>query len=316
MRGGPDVTTARTFLRRPLSAYRASHLKWRYIDNLGPTLAYWRQRPRPGIAGEAARVVRDLNRDGVAVTTVARLFGSDRCFEEIEASVDRLEHELRDEIVAARARADDIDDVSRKTFTYSFLRHMESSLMSPDDVFVRFALNKAVLGVANSYFQMYTRLHRVIVWHTFPSRMPARDSQLWHRDPEDRHVLKVFVYLTDVDDEAGPFVYARGSHPKGPARRREPEFFFESGKTVRRSNDAQMARVVPPDRWATCVGGKGTMIFADTRGYHKGGLARRHERIMYFCTFVSSASPGREMNYGVGDASCLDKDQAFALYQP
>jgi hypothetical protein len=55
--------------------------------------------------------------------------------------------------------------------------------------------------------------------------------QAFHRDSEDWRYLKILVYLSDVDDGAGPHVYLHGSHltrrrcgcaftatPKSPAR--------------------------------------------------------------------------------------------------
>ena len=59
-----------------------------------------------------------------------------------------------------------------------------------------------------------------------------------------------------------------------------------------RSNDDELARVVPRERWLTACGPAGTMVFADTRGYHKGGWARQSDRIVYVCEFLSSAAHG------------------------
>ena len=67
----------------------------------------------------------------------------------------------------------------------------------------------------------------------FASTRPARDSQLWHRDPaNDEHLLKVFVYLTDVDEGAGPFMYAAGTHPEGDVKQ-QPQSHPESQRFER-----------------------------------------------------------------------------------
>ena len=36
-------------------------------------------------------------------------------------------------------------------------------------------------------------------------------SQRWHRDFDDSHLLKVFLYLVDVDEQTGPFEFVAGS---------------------------------------------------------------------------------------------------------
>jgi hypothetical protein len=147
-------------------------------------------------------------------------------------------------------------------------------------------LQKPILQIANAYFDMYIRIRSYNVLHTFTTLGEASTSQLWHRDRDDLHyILKVFVYLSDVIDGAGPFMYAAGTHSKKKLRR-EPDYFLEDGY-VMRSDDSQMAEFVPPERWAKCVGPKGTIIFADTRGHHKGVGPRARPGIMYTCMFTS-----------------------------
>ena len=40
-------------------------------------------------------------------------------------------------------------------------------------------------------------------------------SQEWHRDPEDQHVVKVFLYFSDVDEDAGPLRVRAAAAPSG-----------------------------------------------------------------------------------------------------
>jgi len=158
---------------------------------------------------------------------------------------------------------------------------------------------------------MFTRLRYYNIWHTLATSGAPRESQLWHRDREDFLIMKVFIYLVDVGDEAGPFTYALGTHPKG-ALRREPEFGLEGH--VRRSTDDQMAAVVPASRWLTARGSRGTVVFADTRGYHKGGLARGRDRVMYTCMFTSRVSQSRELfDRSRPVAPAADPAAAFAV---
>jgi hypothetical protein len=299
-----------TNLRRLVRAGRRFEFTWRYVFNLRPTLAYRFSTGAP--SGEAARVLADLNRDGIAVTSARELLGAGPFYDELGAAVDRLEGDLADRLRTARAGADDGDAVGRKTFIVELLG--ARPVLDLDSVYARFALQKPILQVANAYFGMYTRLRYYNVWHTFATRAQARESQLWHRDREDYRILKVFVYLSDVDEAAGPFTYAAGSHRKGVLRR-EPASFLEGD--VERSSDSQMAEVVSPACWVKGVGPKGTIIFADTRGYHKGGLARGRDRVMYTCMFTSRASQSREeLVLPRGLSLPPDREQAFALAAP
>jgi Phytanoyl-CoA dioxygenase (PhyH) len=136
-----------------------------------------------------------------------------------------------------------------------------------------------------------TKLRYYNAWHNVPTHAPPRESQLWHRDPEDRCILKMFVHLTDVDEGAGPLSYAPGTHSLGTVKTKVQSQVFKEGRSyVYRSNDTQMNEVVPKNQWITAVGSKGTVVFVDTRGYHKGGFSVERERILYTCMFCSKAS--------------------------
>jgi hypothetical protein len=114
---------------------------------------------------------------------------------------------------------------------------------------------------------------------------------LWHRDPEDRAILKLFVYLVDVGEEKGPLCYAPGTHAFGEGRIRPDSKWLREGRSlVRRTDDTQMRAVLPSEQWITAIGPKGTVVLVDTRGYHKGGFVRRGERILYTSMYTSQAS--------------------------
>jgi hypothetical protein len=255
---------------------------WRYGFNLKSTLAY--HFDQPAIKGEARRVLDDLNRNGVAISSVEKLFGDTSCFDELCRAVEELENDWAGQIAAERANADRYD-ANYKTFLYELLGRRPQ--LDPDSIYARFALQRAILQVANAYFGMYTQLRYYNIWHTLTTKSEARESQLWHRDREDHSILKLFIYFIDIDDGAGPFTYAPGTHHKG-ANRGTPEFFIENN--VRRTSDEQMAAIVPQAKWVKATGKKGTVLFADTAGYHKGGLARERDRLMYTCMFTSPTS--------------------------
>jgi hypothetical protein len=68
-------------------------------------------------------------------------------------------------------------------------------VLDPKDIFVRFGLQPTILNLVNAYLGMYVRLKAFNVWHNFPSSSPPRDLQLWHRDPEDRHLVKLLAHV-------------------------------------------------------------------------------------------------------------------------
>ena len=143
-----------------------------------------------------------------------------------------------------------------------------------------------------------------------------RESQLWHFDREDKLIVKAFVYLDDVEAGTGPFTYAPGTHPKGIHASLKPEFMMEGN--VRRTSDAHMEAACPRAEWRVCTGKKGTIIFADTRGYHKGGEARTGDRLMFTCMYTSPASQSKDLIRFPADfdPALLSAEQCKALRIP
>lgn len=298
-------------LRKLARTARGYELTFRYLFNFRPTLNY--RLSRHALSGEAEQVLEDLNRQGVAITSAHSLLGENySCYCELQRSVEELERRLGGEMAAARSAAlEGAAKDQKKSFIFPLLGE-RPALRRANHIYVRFALQKPILQIANAYFSMYSRLCYFNVWHNFTTPSPASTSQLWHRDRDDLHyILKVFLYLSDVDEGAGPFMYAAGTHSKKRLLR-EPAYFLEDGY-VMRSNDSQMAEVIAPERWVRGVGPKGTIIFADTRGYHKGGLARERDRIMYTCMFSSSLAPELFERSPEETLLWMDKEQAYAL---
>ncbi len=56
-------------------------------------------------------------------------------------------------------------------------------------------------------------LYSINAWWSFPATIPTgRGMQLFHRDNDDWRFITLFVYLTDVDEGAGPHQLIAGSH--------------------------------------------------------------------------------------------------------
>jgi hypothetical protein len=283
---GRKVLTAKKIMGRSLKyVCGKSDFTWRYLANLRPSFEY--QRIRKPLSVSQERILSDLRRDGISMTSVTDLMTDNPVFHELQFAVRTLETSLSDKISKARMEMDTPSGV--KSYCFHLLSCARE--LDPNDIFVRFALQPQILGIANGYFGMLTRLLYYNVWHNFPMQDEPRESQLWHRDPEDRYILKMFVYLTDVDEGSGPLSYVPGTHAQGSVRTRPASKICKEGSVeVRRSDDAQMLAVLPKENWITALGPKGTVVFADTRGYHKGGLVRERDRILYTCMFNSQAS--------------------------
>ncbi len=261
-----------------------SEFLWHYVLNGVPAAAYL--LGREPLAGEMARVAAALKRDGIAVSSVEALGLDALLFNELTLGVEAIERTRSGEMALARQEAHHPTGRVRKPFLFPLVD--EPRVQTISDVYARFAFQEKFVAIVNAYLGLHSCLHDYAVWRTFATPHRPTQSQLWHRDPEDRHIVKAFVHLSDVDDGCGPFVYARRTHRMGGLRE-APEHIHKDGDTPR-SDDGQIAAIVPPADWVTCTGPRGTIVLADTRGYHKGGLARDRDRLVFHCCFVSPGS--------------------------
>lgn len=293
-----------------LRSIKKTDLVWRFGSNLRPTVSYGTRSDR-NLSDVQRHIVDELDKTGICVTTVEELFGDSPIFGDLQRGVVELLERRHSDIARLRSDADDPGEIGSKTFN---LECLGSTLtFDPGSIFAQFALSDTLLAIADAYLKMHARLRYYNFWYTAASASTARESQLWHFDREDRYILKAFLYLDDVNEGAGPFTYAPATHKKGKYRSLEPKFFLEGG--VRRSTDEQMKEVFPKEKWVKGIGKKGTLIFADTRGFHKGGEARTKDRLMYTCMYTSQASESRQLiEYPADiDFSQLTERQRVAL---
>lgn len=292
-------------------ALRKNELSWRYLINLGPTIQY-RFGAGERLSDLQLELLSNLREKGVAVSSIDGLFENEADYLELESAAAQLLDENSSRLADLRSKANDAESIGAKSFNVELLgSELE---FDPESVFVRIALSKPLLGIANSYFRMRAKLRYYNVWNTFASTSSPRESQLWHVDREDNYILKVFLYLEDVDEGAGPFTYAVGTQRHGRNWPISPDSYLEGG--VRRTTDDQMRFALPESEWLKCTGKKGTLILADTAGYHKGGEARTKDRVMFTCMYTSPASESKRLiSFSRGfDPQKLDRAQRAALF--
>jgi hypothetical protein len=159
-----------------------------------------------------------------------------------------------------------------------------------DDPWLRLGISDRMLDVVNSYFGLWSKLTYVDLWYTPPAEAGVErvSSQRWHRDYNDARLVKVFVYLTDVEEDTGPLEFVLGSTPNGEYGNVWP------WRPV--SNDLyppqdEFDERIPKSAHVTLTAPEGSMIFCNTSGFHRGGYATgTRPRVMAVYNYSSPAS--------------------------
>jgi Phytanoyl-CoA dioxygenase (PhyH) len=269
------------------------------------------------------RAVESLRADGIAVVPFAELINDERLWSELSAGAVSFAQGA-----ATRARHD-LDRPSVKN-DYLIRRFggvtamvdgkRVASLPSGDPL-IRFGASDPILNITNAYRGSPTKLVDVDTWYTvpFPAAGQRVASQRWHRDPEDQHVVKVFVYFTDVDEDAGPFQYIRSSAQGGRygelwSWSRAMSSRFPWARRRLYPSERRVEKRIPASDVATVVGPAGTVIICDTSGLHRGGFAIRRPRVLSYHTYVSPGARGRcfDIEWGAAVRELSDQGR-FAL---
>jgi hypothetical protein len=140
-----------------------------------------------------------------------------------------------------------------------------------------------LLNILENYIGLPVAYHGVQIRKDFINQSQF-STMLWHRDSEDRRIVKIIIYLNDVDEQQGPFEYVPSSFTSGLNFYRL--YYKIHNKGI---NDETLNKIVPKSAWKSCTGAAGTVIFVDTQRLLHHGTARTEERSTLF--FVYTANP-------------------------
>jgi hypothetical protein len=143
-----------------------------------------------------------------------------------------------------------------------------------------FAHNRIVKDVIDAYCGLVTsRQQAGCILHPSVRQDTRRGNARWHVDVEDLHVVKAFLFLSDVDEDAGPTEYLPRTHPLGE-RGLDLAQALRTGIPL--TEDAPLG--LTPER---LVGKAGTVALFDARALHRGGFGRGKWRAMAFCSYTA-----------------------------
>lgn len=256
----------------------------------------------PALSPAGRRVADELKRHGVAFASFDEFFPA-AFFGEVKACFEGY----REAFMAERAKAggklkgkEVFLDTIHKSHTFRL-----------DDPVSRYLSDPGIAAIAATYMGMVPRYVGSSFWHTKPAPSENRlYSQMWHRDYNDRRLVKWFLYLNDIGPRNGFFEPLTGWHVGGPLGTRFDNIGPDGYRAYpdQKEVEAIVAGMpvvsladVPPERrhgpnapWASqptriqCTAEAGALIFCDTFGMHRGGFVEEGHRDLIMATYSTN----------------------------
>lgn len=217
-------------------------------------------------------IVHALNRNGVCITTLDELGLGSGSVPASQDVVDLAWKLAQDFAPDARALAKD---------GQQFIIVPPERIVENPAIF-QWGLQDRLLDIAESYIGLPVAYDGVAINYTVADGREV-STRKWHRDWEDRRMLKVAVYIHDVDTDGGPFE---------AIARHDTVQSDQQGYSYELADDAELARRLGPgfaQDVVSCTGRRGTVIFCDTaRFFHRGKPGTARDRAALFYSYFAN----------------------------
>lgn len=132
----------------------------------------------------------------------------------------------------------------------------------------RYAFSDEIIDLAAAAYGCPASLVAGKLMKSYVNDLPRYGFYLFHSDSQAARNIKFFLYLHDVDEDAGPFCYVEGSHRRLPRAIRTTPFLTDRFVEDHYGADA----IVPLTARA------GSLVVANTVGLHRAGKPHKTER--------------------------------------
>ena len=269
-----------------------------------------------GLPRKVARIARDP-RDYDRRRKVGRALSAETAYPELQQLMtdrhcqialmqDRLESLL--EACDQRFAESSPDDMRVQEGKEFYLDLLGPEDYRPASPFMAFALDERLLVTASIYLKGAAYLQSIELIRSVPleGAQPLYRSQLWHFDNNnDTRMLKLFVFVSDVSEDQGPFTFLR--------YRPSHQVPWYEGHYL---SDDSVFNYVTADDVLRATGQRGSAFFVDTAAIlHCGSRCVRPRTVfvIHFNTGFGFFPRARHGDHWQGATSSLTPLQRFAL---
>lgn len=170
-------------------------------------------------------------------------------------------------------RATPEEKIKRKRYLLSLIT-AENALQANSNI-LTLATSPKMIKAVGSYLGCLPVLTYANVWYSpvLGEVAEAEGSQRWHLDHEDMKQMKVFIYCSDVDDDAGPMWLVDAATSLGIAR----DIGYSTTQKSKRVSDQSFEEI----QQVSLTGCVGDIAFVDTSScFHLGSRNTKKPRLL------------------------------------
>lgn len=153
-----------------------------------------------------------------------------------------------------------------------------------------------IIGTMQEYLGTFPIIEKVTAWWSLKGRQVPEEAQLFHGDYHGCRFAKLFVYLTDVDEQSGPHVYVPGTHRPDimqlyfehlkqrlplEAKAIAQQFNKEAQGNCGRLSDEIVEKVFGKEHFEVFMAEAGNAFLENTSGLHKGQMPKDADRLIF-----------------------------------
>ncbi len=182
------------------------------------------------------------------------------------------------------------------------------SLLIKSKVIRKIILDNNNLLIANNYFGNMPYFSNIDMWwatkrkkkNTIKTEIANQSAQFFHFDLDRPKWLKLFIYLTDVDEFSGPHEYIEGTHNILS----KPSKLLERGYA--RIKMDEIKKFYKKKKIKMIKGIKGTMFIADTSCFHRGIPPLNKNRLILVIEYSNNLFGAKKIMLSKNEKNKLD----------
>lgn len=141
-------------------------------------------------------------------------------------------------------------------------------------------LEQKLIATISKYLKLPVAYHGAYLRRDIANNVTYK-TRLWHLDKEDRRIVKIIIYLKDIDQNNGAFQYIPKRLTSDLIRKLKYNHEYLPRKKVE--------RFISSSEWIACEVKTGTVIFVDTANiFHRGLVPKTSDRWSIFFDYTSA----------------------------